>query len=200
MAEDMFQRFGYTEMYEWQTNPDNLEDRFGLFVQFSKTEPDKIEKYDGTGVFCGVTSCCFTDISDNPNEWHGKYKKNDDGAYILEKKYIAVGNKAYDQNREMNIVRTFPYQVTKKIVSDIYNSNKQYIPRLNRIEWSPICLVGKCIVQATSDVKAGGYCKPIISDNYEECGKATVWHDGDTEPKFYVLSRISENSVEILLR
>ena len=57
MAEKLIQPFGYTEMYEWTKTPTNQ--RFGLFVQFSKRYPDRIEPcHSEDGVLAGVSSIC----------------------------------------------------------------------------------------------------------------------------------------------
>ena len=42
MAEQFVRQIGYTEMFEWQTIPESA---YGLFVQFSKEEPEKVEPY-----------------------------------------------------------------------------------------------------------------------------------------------------------
>ena len=50
-AENLIQKFGYTEMYEW-SNASNK--KLGLFVQFDKRNPNKIQPYTGDGVFTVV--------------------------------------------------------------------------------------------------------------------------------------------------
>lgn len=195
--EQNFQPFGYSEMYEWKNLPDKLPLKDGLFVQFSESEPEKIEKYHG-GVLCGVTSACFTNLSDNPIEWSNKSKTDAAGGYIREKKYIAVGNKGYDQNEEINIVRTFPYKIYKKQNTDEYDEKKQYIQRINRLEWQPVTLLGKCIVQDDGTCVAGGWASPLETDEFDKCGMATKsYEDGEG---YYVLKRVTPNSVLILIK
>lgn len=195
--EQQIQPFGYSEMYEWKNNPDNLECKNGLFVQFSADEPEKIEKYNG-GVLCGVTTMCFTALSDNPVEWCGKSKTDSTGSYVREKKYIAVGSKVYDQSQEINIVRTFPYKIYKKVDTEEYDKEREYIPRINRIEWQAVTINGKCIVQDDGTCKAGGFCTPLVTDDYSKAGLATEAKDVNA-PKFYVLKRLSDNTILIKL-
>lgn len=197
--EQQIQPFGYAEMFEWKNIPDQLKDNgAGLFVQFSESEPDKIEPYHG-GTICGVTTPSFASLSDNPIEWPGQYETNETGTYIREKKYIAVGNKVYDQQQEINIVRTFPYKVYKKKQTEEYDESKApYRMRLDRIEWTPVCIQGKCLVRDDGSCYAGGWCAPIESDDYSNAGIV-----GDVHPMsdgYYVLKRVSENVVLILMK
>lgn len=197
--EQNIQPFGYAEMFEWKNNPDQLKDNgTGLFVQFSESEPDKIEPYNG-GTICGVTTASFANLSDNPIEWPGQYETNEIGAYVREKKYIAVGNKVYDQQQEINIVRTFPYKIYKKKQTDGYDESKApYRTRLGRIEWTPVCIQGKCLVRDDGSCAAGGWCAPLKQDDYSNAGIVSAVHplsDG-----YYVLKRVSENVVLILMK
>ena len=48
MAEQFVRQIGYTEMFEWQTIPESA---YGLFVQFNKEEPEKVEPYHGYGIY-----------------------------------------------------------------------------------------------------------------------------------------------------
>ena len=52
-TENLIQKFGYTEMYEW-SNASNK--KLGLFVQFDKRNPNKIQPYTGDGVLVGVST------------------------------------------------------------------------------------------------------------------------------------------------
>lgn len=194
--EQQFLPFGYTEMYEWQNVPDELKQKAGLFVQFSKSEPEKIEKYRG-GELCGVTTACFSSISDNPIEWSGKYISNFVGEFERVKKYIAVGNKVYDQAEELNIVRTFPYKIYQKQLSDDYDKSKQYVQRINRIEWQLVTILGKAIVQDDGTCEVGGYCAPYDGDDYTKAGIGTKANEDEG---FYVMKRVSPNSVLILYK
>ena len=198
------QLFGFTEMYEWVNNPDNLPNNgVGLFVQFNKVESDKIEPFtDSTDhVFCGITSSCAVITSDNPMEWHEKYISTETGQLLLKRHLIAVGNKEYDQGNELSFVRTFPYQIYKKEISNNFDSTKQYIPRENRIEWTRVNLMGKVIVMDDGTCKPGQFCTPIVFDkndgDYTKAGFATKAQDND-KLKFYVLKRISDHSILIL--
>ena len=93
--ENLIQKFGYTEMYEW-SNVSNK--KLGLFVQFDKRNPNKIQPYTGDGVLVGVSTVCSVIESDNPDNWRFAYMANEVGDLYLKKETLAVGIKEYDQN------------------------------------------------------------------------------------------------------
>lgn len=194
--EQQIQPFGYAEMFEWKSLQDQLNNNgTGLFVQFSKSEPDKIEPFHDAERTIGVTSSNFAVVSDNPIEWPGMYETCETGEYIREKKYIAVGNKVYDQQQEINIVRTFPYTVYKKKVTDEYDkSRQQYIQRAVRPEWTAVTFKGKARVYDDGTCVPGGYCKPGKFEDLTKAGYATKSDGG-----YYVIKRISDNVILILL-
>ena len=189
--------YGYTEMYEWMNNPDDKASPYGLFVQFTKQEPEKIEVYDGSGFFCGVTTATAEDTSDNPQEWPGKYNKDEYGKREEIIKQIAVGDKQYDQVNELSFVRTFPYNVVKNTVSDKFDSTKNYIPRDRRINWVRVNMLGKCIVKDNGKCVPGKYCQPYVGDEYDKCGMAVPAKESD-KLRFYVLSRVSPTTIMII--
>ena len=98
---DLIQKFGYTEMYEW-SSPSNK--RLGLFVQFDKRHPNKIQPYTGDGVLVGVSTVCSVKESDNPDNWKSAYLCDEVGDYYLKKETLAVGVKEYDQKEERLMV------------------------------------------------------------------------------------------------
>lgn len=208
------QKFGYTEMYEWTNTPDLLTSKSGLFVQFNNTCKDRIEPYritkeEETGivripVFCGITTENAIEESDNPEEWHGKYKIDEYGNYVLHQKYIAVGNKEYDQHNELSFIRTFPYSVLKKTESDKYNKDEQYRPRNFRIEWQHVCLLGKCTIIDNGNCEPGDFIVPYTGNVYELAGTGVKYDSSielhDKLPKFYVLSRVSDKAVMVVVK
>lgn len=198
------QQIGFSEMYEWQTNPDRYIDRFGLFVQFNKENPNKIEPYNG-GEMVGVTTICGSVVSDLGNEWCGKYKIKDNGEYEFEIKTLAVGVKEYDQNLEMPFIRTQKYDVQKKIESEEFDEKLDYQPRICRATWVMVNLIGKCVVYDDGTCESGDYCVPFTSDdklNFRKLGTAIKYDETKHKgmKKYYVLKRLSKNTIQILYR
>ena len=195
------QKIGYTEMYEWAKNPDLLNNgRFGLFVQFNKHEPEKIEPFIGDKeLYCGITTAQALETSDDPAEWIGKYKTDNYGDYYVKQEFLAVGNKEYDQQNEFSFIRTFPYSVYKKIQSDEFDENEKYIPRTMRAEWIRVNLVGKCIVQDNGKCEPGKFCSPYAGTDATQAGIA-VPSKSKLALRFLVLKRLSDNTILILNR
>lgn len=195
-SENLIQKFGYTEMYEW-SNASNK--KLGLFVQFDKRNPNKIQPYTGDGVLVGVSTVCSTIESDNPENWRFAYMANEVGDLYLKKETLAVGIKEYDQNEEMSYIRTKPWSHYVKIYTDQFDSNKQYVKRSDRSEWVRVNMLGKVIVRDNGECVPGKFCEPVVGTKDKELiGTAKPAEKTSKLPKFYVLERVSSNSILIL--
>lgn len=195
------QPFGYTEMYEWYVPPTDPTRRLGVFVQFSKRSPDKIEIYDDPSrCLVGVTTVCAASTSDDPDSWSYAYKHDAIGDYYVKLERLAVGIKQYDQDLEMSYMKTQPYDHYVKVINPLYDPSRNYVKRSKRVEWTRVSILGKTIVRDDGSCIPGEYCTPKISDDYSECGLATRYLDGMTGPRFYVMQRMTENSVMVLIR
>ena len=153
MDQIQIQSFGFSELYEWVETPAEI---LGRFVTFSKETPDKITLFgaNANDICLGVTTINSTVDSDNPAEWHNKYKKNEFGDLFLENERLAVGSKVYDENLELSFIRTYPWEHLIRIENEEYDNTKQFVPRTNRKEWVRVNLMGKCIVADN------GKCEP----------------------------------------
>lgn len=194
--EKLLQPMGFTEMYEWYRIP---KDRFGRFVQFSKRNPDKVEPlHDKDAVLCGVSSICSVIESDNPSHWKYAYLCNEVGDNLMKEEVLAVGIKVYDQHKEMSYITTRPWSHYIKVQSEAYDPERKYTKRTSRNEWTRVTLLGKAIVIASADVKPGEYCMPYTGDDMTLAGSAVPW-DGESRARFYVLDRMSDKTVVIVM-
>lgn len=196
MEQIHLQPFGYSELYEWENIP---EEKIARFVTFSKDTPNKIILFgeNENDICVGVSTINSVIDSDITNVWHGKYKKNEYGDYYLEKERLAVGTKVYDENLELSFIRTYPWEHFIQIESDEYDSTKEYISRGNRNEWVRVNLIGKCIVKDNGTCTPGEYCAPYVGKLKDLMGTAVPAVESNVH-KFYVLERISENTILIL--
>ena len=193
----LIQPFGYTEMYEWVNVPTPA--RFGLFVQFSKHYPNKIEPFfNKDAVLAGVSTICSTAESDNPANWKYAYMSNEVGDVFLKKETLAVGIKQYDQHLEMAYISTRPYEHFVKVPNQHLDPNQQYVPRTNRQEWVRVALLGKTIVYDSGDITPGEFCMPYYGDDKTKFGTAVPW-DGKSKYKFYVLDRLTDKTIMIVV-
>jgi len=202
MGDDLIQKFGYTEMYEWSVVPDN-KNRLGRFVTFDpKNEKDKskILPYSKKGSYVlGVTSVNSVIESDNPNEWKYKNLCNEYGDLYLKPEKLAVGEKVYDQYNEMNYIKTRPWEHFITMDNKYYDKEKKYVKRTNRIEWIRVTVLGKCIVADDGTCKAGEFCTPYTGKIKEKQGIAIPASDKDTN-KYYVLARLSDSTILIYFK
>lgn len=197
MGDDIIQKFGYSEMYEWNEVPEN-QNRLGKFVTFSKENPQKIELVDSADKFIlGITTVNSVADSDNPDEWKYKNLCNEFGDLYLRKEKLAVGQKVYDQLNEMNYIQTRPWEHFITINNQYFKPELKYVKRTNRIEWIRVNLMGKVIVEDNGKCEAGKWCMPYTGKLKKKFGTAVPATE-KAKNKFYVIDRLSENTILIL--
>ena len=130
--ENLMNKFGYSEMYEWSELFKFDIVPYGRFVAFDSNDPGKIKLansyYDHV---VGVTTINAVETSDNPEEWQGKYLCNEFGDIYLAKHDIATAQKDYDDINEMPYVATIKQTQVSPIINQDYDSSKQYVKRSN---------------------------------------------------------------------
>ena len=199
MGDDLIQKFGYSEMYEWNEIPSN-DSKLGRFVTFSKEDSTKITNVNKEGQYViGVTTVNSVIDSDNPDEWKYKNICNEYGDLYLQKEKLAVGEKVYDQLNEINYIRTRPWEHFITIDNKYYDKNAKYIKRTNRAEWIRVTLLGKTIVYDRGKCTPGEYCTPYTGKIKEDFGMAVPANENSTN-KYYVIDRLSENTILILFK
>lgn len=198
MTDDNIQKFGYTEMYEWSELP-LQENRLGRFVTFDKNNPNKINLAHDDDYIVGISTICAQDTSDDPQEWKYSYMCNEYGDLYLQKERLAVGTKQYDQFKEMNYIRTYPWEHFIRIENKYLNKELKYVPRTRRQEWIRVNLLGKVVVKDNGKCLPGEFCTVYNGKIKELFGTAIPYDkDKNTNKKFYVLERLSENTILIL--
>ena len=199
MAEINIQGFGYAEMYEWKEIPEH-KNRLGRFVTFDKEEKSKITYAHNNDYLIGVTTVCAQDTSDDPDEWTYSYLCNEYGDLYLQKEKLAVGAKQYDQYLEMNYIRTYPWEHFIKIPNKYLDKEKKYVKRSNRLEWVRVTLVGKAIVKDNGKCKPGDFCTVYSGKIKDLYGTAVPATEKTKNSKYYVIDRLSENTILVLLK
>lgn len=199
MAEINIQGFGYAEMYEWKEIPEH-KNRLGRFVTFDKEEKSKITYAHNNDYLIGVTTVCAQDTSDDPDEWKYSYLCNEYGDLYLQKEKLAVGAKQYDQYLEMNYIRTYPWEHFIKIPNKYLDKEKKYVKRSNRPEWVRVTLVGKAIVKDNGKCKPGDFCTVYSGKIKDLYGTAVPATEKTKNSKYYVIDRLSENTILVLLK
>lgn len=189
------------ELYEWQDGNTENEDRCGYFVI---VEGDKVRIANSNdditkpqvmrriGVVSGNPGLVANNYAD---EWQGKYLRDVYNRLITEhKSYEAeyedreVTNPETGETTVERVMIHDAYEADEYIVNPDYDDTQSYTPRHERPEWDYVSRHGQLPVNDDGTCVVNGYCKP--NDN----GVATSSDDG-----FYVMSRIDENHIMILI-
>jgi len=186
-------KFGYSEMYEWSELFKYNIIPFGRFVTFSKNEIGKINLATDNDFIIGVTTINFACVSDDPDEWQGKYICNQYGDILLEEKDIAHAENEYDNKEEFKYIKTVYNKQIGPVINEDYKENLSYVKRSNRNEWVRVNILGKCIVVDDGTLNAGDWC--------------TVGKDGiatqanmNSINKYYVIDRLTEETIMIFFK
>lgn len=161
----------YAEYMEWYIRNFAKQDRRGMLVSL---RGDKITPAQGVDVI-GIISSRPSVVGNAYEEhWHGKYKTDVFGDYIL------------DENGERQL-------------SEDYDPEKIYIPRSKRPEeWAVVGIVGRLVVCDN------GYCepgKPILA--LDGIAVPALQIQGESTPhikNIIVLKRIDKNHIEVIIK
>ena len=191
--DNLINKFGYSEMYEWSELFEFNIVPYGRFVTFDSNEPGKIKLAQNDEDIIGVTTINSVITSDDPDEWQGKYLCNEYGDCFLKEKDKAVAVNAYDDINEMPYIATYKDKEIVPVINEHFDKSLKYKKRSNRQEWIRVNLLGKCIVVDDGNCKPGKYC--------------TVGKDGIAIPceyiepkKYYVIDRLTENTIMIFFK
>lgn len=191
----LVQHFGYAEMYEWKTLQN---DRFGYLVELDNEETNKIIKAKNPNNVIGVSSINFTALSDNPNRWVKSYYRNPVGDTYMTKKIIGRGKKKYNQIDEFAFISTEKNIIFVPKEFKYYDDKKEYSPRIDRKEWSPVTLIGKSIVIDDGECN-DLYCQLYNGTDESKFGTVVPVYD-ESLPKYRVLERYSSKTLLILFK
>jgi hypothetical protein len=195
--DNLMNKFGYSEMYEWSELFKFDIVPYGRFVAFDNNEPGKIRLGHVSDYIIGVTTINTVCTSDNPEEWQGKYLCNEYGDCLLQEKDKATAINAYDDVEEFPYIATIKEKEIVPVINDEYDSSKEYKKRTDRLEWIRVNLIGKCIVVDNGECQPGKFC--------------TVGENGIAKPtdisrgmpyvnKWHVIDRLTDNTIMIFFK
>lgn len=163
----------YAEMLEWEDGNPDSEDRVGYFVTLVG---DKIKIAKSTDMIIGAVSGTANVIGNNPEDWHGREKRDDFGRRIFTEQID-------EATGETEIL---------PVDSEEYDNSKGYIPRENRKEWSAVGLIGQLRVRQDGTLSVGDKC------TCNDQGIATK--TTKTTKAWYVMKVITPEIVQILFK
>lgn len=157
-----------TEYFEWEDANPSGEDRAGRFVTLIG---DKLKLADENDEYIlGVISATPSFVgNDDMGQWHGKYKKDIFGRVITE-----------------NIDGEL-----RPVISDDYDSSREYVPRSERREWDYASSSGRLIVIDDGSCIVNGYCKPM---------KDGIAGLSEKSTEYRVIQRLDESHIMIYIK
>ena len=190
----LMNKFGYSEMYEWSELFKFNIVPYGRFVTFDEKEPGKIKLANNNDNPIGVTTINSVITSDDPEEWQGKYLCNEYGDCFLQERDKAVAVNAYDDVNEMPYIATYKDTEVVPVVNEQFDKSRIYKKRSERPEWVRVNLLGKCIIVDDGNCKPGAFC------TVGEDGIAIPVSSKNKSNKYYVLDRLTENTIMIFYK
>lgn len=186
----------YAEMFEWvDGNPDD-EDRRGLFAYIENGKMRLANSADTDRRRIGVISARPAVVGDDfDDRWCGKYMTDVFGAVMTHivhhdaEEYTVMAKDPETGERVPKTEIIEAYDAEEPIINPDYDPEQPYIPRAQRKEYDCWAFMGKLVVCDDGTCEANGYCYP------SENGIATAAEDG-----FYVLERIDETHVKVLIK
>ena len=176
----------YAEYFEWADGNPDKEDRRGLFVTL---DGDRIRiATDKDGYILGIVSPNPSVVGNSPDEWQGRFLKDEWGSYIKETVTETVKKPVPGKPEEE--WETEERQVESYVVNPEFSEeHDEYVPRSERAEWAAVGMLGVLVTRDDGTCRPNGYCK-VGAD-----GRATA-----SETGYRVLKRVSGTLVKVLFR
>ena len=172
--------YEWSELFKYDIVP------LGRFVTFAENEIGKIRLAKLSDRYIvGVTTINTVCSSDCPLEWPGKYACNEYGDILIKER------DKNDNTSPENFINGIP---VVPVINPMYDDTKMYQSRTDRVEWINVNLIGKCIVEDNGECVPNGYC------TYGNEGIARPCTEAFPLSKYYVIDRISDHTILILLK
>lgn len=196
MEDNLINKFGYSEMYEWSRVVSDTS-LIGKVVQFDPEYPNKIRFcYDNKNII-GITTINSVKDSDDPDRWSHENICNEYGDVYLMKEKLIVGEKKYDNINEMTYISTHPWEHLIPIKNKFFDKDKKFIKRTNRIEWIRVNLFGKVICEDDGTCLSGKYATLYTGREIKKLGTLTLSLNDTDFPRYYVIERVSDKTIKI---
>lgn len=115
--------------------------------------------------------------------WIGKYETDEWGKIQYEDRVVP------EQKDERGEVIVPAYTINSAVISTSYDHSREYVSRIDRMEWVVIGMMGKLLVRDDGTCQLDSYCRP------NEEGIATAATAG-----FRVLARTGANQIKVLVK
>ena len=203
----------YAEFFEWLDKNPNEEDRVGHFVTLDG-DKIKIATSEDDYILGIVSGEPFVLGNGDCDTWNGMYLHDEfrrtmyepapkmievEDKEVVEEEYIDEETKEV-KTREVEIVVGHHYEEvegeyegTRPILNPDYDPTKEYVSRFDRVEWSPIGMLGVLAVLHDGTAEVNEY---VTVNNEGIATKCTR----DTRNSYRVIKKVSDKVVEVIFR
>ena len=170
-------------------NPEN-EDRRGYFVTI---KDGKLYKAEPDDYIVGITSGNPSVIGNGDEDWLGRWVRDEFGAPIYEEVEVPDFEERIE-NGKPTLVQVGTHTEKHTIEVPEYDPAQPYIERKDRPEWSCVGMVGVLPLRDDGTCAAGGFAKCGAN------GTATAADNRESQKTFYVIERVNEHIVKVVLK
>ena len=183
----------YAEFFEWFDKNPNEEDRVGHFVTLDG-DKIKIATSEDDYILGIVSGEPFVLGNGDCDTWNGMYLHDEFRRTMYEPapKIIEILDNEGNPTGEYKEVEG-EYEGTRPILNPDYDPTQEYISRFDRVEWSPIGMLGVLAVLHDGTAEVNGY---VTVNNEGIATKCTR----DIRNSYRVIKKVSDKVVEVIFR
>ena len=183
----------YAEFFEWLDKNPNEEDRVGHFVTLDG-DKIKIATSEDDYILGIVSGEPFVLGNGDCDTWNGMYLHDEFRRTMYEPapKIIEILDNEGNPTGEYKEVEG-EYEGTRPILNPDYDPTQEYISRFDRVEWSPIGMLGVLAVLHDGTAEVNGY---VTVNNEGIATKCTR----DIKNSYRVIKKVSDKVVEVIFR
>ena len=183
----------YAEFFEWLDKNPNEEDRVGHFVTLDG-DKIRIATSEDDYILGIVSGEPFVLGNGDCDTWNGMYLHDEFRRTMYEPapKMIEILDSEGNPTGEYKEVEG-EYEGTRPILNPDYDPTQEYISRFDRVEWSPIGMLGVLAVLHDGTAEVNGY---VTVNNEGIATKCTR----DIRNSYRVIKKVSDKVVEVIFR
>lgn len=183
----------YAEFFEWLDKNPNEEDRVGHFVTLDG-DKIKIATSEDDYILGIVSGEPFVLGNGDCDTWNGMYLHDEFRRTMYEPapKMIEILDSEGNPTGEYEEVEG-EYEGTRPVLNPNYDPTQEYISRFDRVEWSPIGMLGVLAVLHDGTAEVNGY----VTVNDEGIATKCI---RDTRNSYRVIKKVSDKVVEVIFR
>ena len=183
----------YAEFFEWLDKNPNEEDRVGHFVTLDG-DKIKIATSEDDYILGIVSGEPFVLGNGDCDTWNGMYLHDEFRRTMYEPapKMIEILDNEGNSTGEYEEVEG-EYEGTRPILNPDYDPTQEYVSRFDRVEWSPVGMLGVLAVLHDGTAEVNGYVTVNDEGIATKCTR-------DTRNSYRVIKKVSDTVVEVIFR